>query len=98
MNPGDLVSLFDQQAAGYDRQWVKTAPIRDCLYLLLEPLFAGLPADARVLCVGVGTGMEMAHLAREPSGAMLDACRRARSPTSSNQAASQRRRCSSRPG
>lgn len=86
MNPGDLVSLFDQQAAGYDRQWVKTAPIRDCLYLLLEPLFAGLPADARVLCVGVGTGMEMAHLARvfprwtftavEPSGAMLEACRR----------------------
>ena len=86
MNPDDLVSLFDQQAAGYDRQWAKTAPIRDCLYLLLEPLFAGLPGDARVLCVGVGTGMEMAHLARvfprwtfaavEPSGAMLDACRR----------------------
>ena len=85
MNPDDLVSLFDQQAAGYDQQWAKTAPIRDCLYLLLEPLFAGLPGDARVLCVGVGTGMEMAHLARtfprwtftavEPSGAMLEACR-----------------------
>ncbi len=85
MNPSDLVSIFDQQAAGYDRQWAKTAPIRDCLYLLLDPLFAGLPADARVLCVGVGTGMEMAHLARvfprwtftavEPSGAMLEVCR-----------------------
>ena len=86
MHASDLISLFDQQAAGYDRQWAKTAPIRDCLYLLLEPLFAGLPADARVLCVGVGTGVEMAHLARvfprwtftavEPSGAMLEACRR----------------------
>lgn len=85
MTPDDLVSLFDQQAPGYDQQWARTAPIRDCLYLLLDPLFAGLPADARVLCVGVGTGMEMAHMARtfprwtftavEPSGAMLDACR-----------------------
>src|SRR5690606_12507615 len=76
---------FDQQAAGYDRQWAKTAPIRDCLYFLLEPLLAPLPAEARVLCVGVGTGQEMAHLAAahpgwsftavEPSGAMLEACR-----------------------
>lgn len=85
MQPDDIVALFDQQAAGYDRQWARTAPIRDCLYLLLEPLLADLPADARVLCVGAGTGQEMAHLARrfpgwrftavEPSGAMLEACR-----------------------
>ena len=86
MQPDELVSLFDQQAAGYDQQWAKTAAIRDCLYFLLEPLFAELPAGARVLCVGAGTGVEMAHLARvfprwtftavEPSRAMLDACRR----------------------
>ena len=86
MHPDELVSLFDQQAAGYDRQWAKTAAIRDCLYFLLEPLFAELPPDARVLCVGAGTGAELAHLARvfprwtftavEPSGAMLEACRR----------------------
>ena len=85
MQPDHIVALFDQQAAGYDRQWAGTAPIRDCLYLLLEPLFAALPADARVLCVGAGTGQEIAHLARrfpgwrftavEPSGAMLEACR-----------------------
>jgi len=85
MDTDQIVALFDQQAAGYDSQWAKTAAIRDCLYLLLEPLLAGLPQDARVLCVGVGTGQEMAHLARrfpgwsftaaEPSGAMLAACR-----------------------
>ncbi|TWT23552.1 class I SAM-dependent methyltransferase [Luteimonas marina] len=85
MQTDELVSLFDQQAAGYDQQWAKTASIRDCLYLMLVPLFAGLPAQARVLCVGVGTGVEMAHLARtfpqwrftavEPSSAMLEVCR-----------------------
>lgn len=85
MQPEDIVSLFDKQAPGYDRQWARTAPIRDCLYLLLDPLLAELPEQARLLCVGVGTGQEMAHLAMrfpgwtftavEPSGAMLDACR-----------------------
>jgi tRNA (cmo5U34)-methyltransferase len=85
MQPDELVSLFDQQAPGYDRQWAKTAAIRDCMYLVLDPLLDGLPADARVLCVGVGTGQEMAHLAQafprwhftavDPSGAMIDACR-----------------------
>lgn len=85
MHPDELKSLFDQQAAGYDRQWEKTAPIRQCLQLLLEPLLAGLPEQAHVLCVGVGTGAEMAHLARrfpgwhftalDPSGAMLEVSR-----------------------
>lgn len=85
MQPEELVTLFDRQAPGYDRQWAKTAAIRDCMHLLLEPLLAGLPDDARVLCVGVGTGQELAHLARtfprwsfvalDPSGAMIDACR-----------------------
>ena len=85
MHPDQIVSLFDQQAAGYDRQWSKTAAIRDCLYFLLDPMLAGLAPDARILCVGAGTGQEIAHLARgfpgwsftvvEPSAAMLDACR-----------------------
>ncbi|MBX3650659.1 MAG: class I SAM-dependent methyltransferase [Burkholderiales bacterium] len=85
MHRDELKSLFDQQAAGYDRQWAKMAPIREALYYLLESVFAALPADARLLCVGVGTGTELAHLAAkfpgwrftavEPSGAMLDVCR-----------------------
>lgn len=86
MHSDELKALFDQQAAGYDTQWAKMAPMRDALHYLLESVFAELPEDARVLCVGVGTGAEMAHLAGkfprwrftavEPSGAMLDVCRR----------------------
>jgi tRNA (cmo5U34)-methyltransferase len=85
MHRDEIKAIFDQQAASYDAQWVKTAAIRNCLYFLLESLFAELPADARILCVGVGTGVELGHLAQknpawrftavEPSGPMLDVCR-----------------------
>jgi tRNA (cmo5U34)-methyltransferase len=87
VNQDEIKLLFDQQAAGYDAQWAKTHPIRDCLHLLLDSAFATLPPDARVLCVGLGTGAELMHLARqhpgwrftavEPSGAMLALCRQA---------------------
>jgi tRNA (cmo5U34)-methyltransferase len=82
----ELKAVFDRQAAGYDQQWQRMAPVRDGLNFLLEPVFAGLPEDARILCVGVGTGAELAYLARkfpgwrftavDPSGAMLDVCRK----------------------
>lgn len=85
MNQNEIKALFDQQAASYDTQWVKTAAIQDCLHLLVESLFVELPTDARILCVGVATGAELVHLARrnrgwrftvvEPSGPMLDICR-----------------------
>ncbi len=85
MNQDQIKSIFDQQAAGYDTQWAKTAPIKDCLHFLLDSMLVELPADARVLCVGVGTGVEMAYLAQrhptwhftavEPSGPMLAVCR-----------------------
>lgn len=85
MRNEELKALFDQQAANYDQQWAGMAPIRDCLHLLLGALFSGLPANARILCVGAGTGVEMAYLAGrfpnwqftalDPSGAMLDVCR-----------------------
>lgn len=85
MNQDELKALFDQQAAGYDAQWAKTLPIRTCLHLLLESAFAELPTEANILCVGVGTGAELTHLAQrrpswrfaavEPSGGMLEVCR-----------------------
>jgi tRNA (cmo5U34)-methyltransferase len=86
MRSDELKATFDQQAPGYDKQWAKLSPMRDGLHFLLESVFAGLRAEARILCVGAGTGAELAHLARkfprwtftavEPSGAMLDVCRR----------------------
>lgn len=85
MRQEELKTLFDQQAPGYDQQWSRMSPLRDCLHFLLESVFAELPADADILCVGVGTGVELAHLARvfpqwtfhavDPSGAMLEVCR-----------------------
>ncbi|MBD9481560.1 class I SAM-dependent methyltransferase [Pseudomonas sp. PDM14] len=85
MRDDELKALFDQQAAGYDKQWSGMAPIREALYRLLDALFAALPENARILCVGVGTGAEVAHLAGrfpgwqftavDPSGAMLEVCR-----------------------
>lgn len=85
MRNDELIAAFNQQASGYDRQWAKLAPIRDGLHFLLESVFAELPVDASVLCVGAGTGSELIHLAKkfpgwkftvvEPSGAMLDVCR-----------------------
>lgn len=85
MKNEELKTLFDQQAPGYDKQWARMAPIREGLHFLLKSVFADLPADARILCVGVGTGAELTYLARtfprwkftavDPSGAMLDLCR-----------------------
>ena len=57
MNDNELKALFDQMAPGYDKQWERTAPINQCLYFLLESVFAALPEDARILCVGAGTGI-----------------------------------------
>jgi len=85
MRSDEIKAIFDQQASSYDERWAKTAPIRDGLHFLLEAVFAELPANARLLCIGAGTGEEIAYLAKrfpqwsftavEPSGAMLDVCR-----------------------
>jgi tRNA (cmo5U34)-methyltransferase len=85
MRRDQIKEIFDQQASRYDVQWAKAAPIRDCLYFLLDAVFAELPTDSRIICVGAGTGEEMTYLAKrfpfwsfvavEPSCAMLDVCR-----------------------
>jgi tRNA (cmo5U34)-methyltransferase len=85
MHNEELKAVFDQQASSYEKQWERMAPIRDSLHFILESILVDLPENARILCVGVGTGAELAHLARnfpywnftvvEPSGAMLEICR-----------------------
>jgi len=86
MDRKDIEAIFDQQAASYDQQWAKLAPIGAAMHLLLGAVFSRLPADARLLCVGAGTGTEILFLAErfpgvsfvavEPSAPMLDVCRR----------------------
>lgn len=85
MQQHELDTLFDQQAGGYDAQWARMAPIRESLHFLLETVFADLPGDARILCVGAGTGAEIAHLAKrfprwrflalDPAAGMIARCR-----------------------
>ena len=64
INKDEIKVIFDQQASSYDEQWSKTAPIRDGLLFLLEAVFSTLPANARILSVGTGTGAELAYLAK----------------------------------
>ncbi|MGV3659185.1 MAG: class I SAM-dependent methyltransferase [Prosthecobacter sp.] len=75
-----------EQAAAYDQQYAKMGPLRDALHLLMEAILCELPSNARILCVGAGTGAEIIRLALrfpgwhfmavDPSGPMLDVCRR----------------------
>lgn len=61
------------------------APIKDALHLCIRMKLSELPVDARVLCIGVGTGSELIYLAQEfpewyftavaPASAMLKICR-----------------------
>lgn len=85
MDRTQLEAIFDRQAPGYDQQWARLAAFRDGLHLLLEALFRPLPAAARLLCVGAGTGAEIEFLAQrfpdwhftavEPSAGMVQAGR-----------------------
>lgn len=75
----------EDHAASYDERFAKLAPFKDAIHLALRGLLAELPVDARILCVGAGTGAELLYLAEafpgwtftavEPSAPMLDRCR-----------------------
>lgn len=83
--PADSAYIAAQRASSYDKQAAKLAPVYDALYLLIRLVLFELPADARILCVGVGTGSELVALAQafpqwrftavEPAAPMLDICR-----------------------
>ena len=79
-------AMFDEShAAAYDERFAKLAPMQHALHLVTQLALAELPADARVLCVGAGTGAELVHLAAafpgwrftavDPSEPMLRRCR-----------------------
>lgn len=80
------VAFGPEHAAAYDQRFARLAPIRDALHLLISAVLADLPAEARILCVGAGTGHELIYLALkfphwrftvvEPSAPMLEICRR----------------------
>jgi len=80
------VAFGHEHAASYDARFAKLAAMRDALHLVVSAVFADLPAEARILCVGAGTGHELIYLAQkfpqwrftavEPSAPMLEVCRR----------------------
>lgn len=83
----DILLYFGKsQAASYDERSVRMTPLREALYFLISNVLADLPQNARILCVGAGTGSELIELARrfphwtfmatDPSGPMLEVCRK----------------------
>lgn len=76
-----LTSFDHEQAAAYDDRFAKLQPLRDALHLAAAGVLLELPSDARILCVGAGTGAEILALgarfpgwhftAVEPSEPML---------------------------
>ncbi|KYG67063.1 hypothetical protein AZI86_08605 [Bdellovibrio bacteriovorus] len=86
MEKSDLLTFFGEaQAKSYDERWNKLAPVANSLHFLIRIVLGNLPAKARILCVGAGTGAEVLFLAEhfpqwtftlvEPSGPMLKVAR-----------------------
>jgi tRNA (cmo5U34)-methyltransferase len=84
-NQNPAIVFGREMAASYDKMNAVFAPLRDPLNFLIRSILTELPIDARILCVGVGTGSELIDLAQafpqwqftavEPSAPMLDICR-----------------------
>lgn len=88
MSQSPIASTFfnEEMAAVYDERFARLAPFRDALHLSTRFVMAGLPREARILCVGAGTGAEVLSLGEaypewrftlvEPSAPMLAVARR----------------------
>ena len=85
-NPPPPSVAFDKEhAAAYDARWKPVSALSEALHLLARGALKDLPADARILCAGVGTGAEVLYLGKvfpgwrfvgfDPSAAMLEVCR-----------------------
>ena len=64
-NHEQAVVFDEERAATYDERFSKLAPLRDTLHLLTRLILADLPVNSRILCIGVGTGLELIYLALE---------------------------------
>lgn len=84
--PKDAPDFFtEEHARRYDERNSKLAPISEGLHFATRLVLEDLPARARILSVGAGTGAEMLSLAKsfpewsfvavEPSRSMLEVCR-----------------------
>ena len=62
--PSPATVFNEHHAAEYDTRFAKAAAMKDALHLLTAAVLGELPADARVLSVGAGTGAEVIDLAR----------------------------------
>ena len=84
-NQKTSIAFDRERAANYDKDAAKFAPLPEALHFLIRLILADLPVNARILCVGVGTGTELINLAQafpqwhftavEPAAPMLDICR-----------------------
>lgn len=62
----ESAAVFDKERASTsDTRAARVAPLRDALHLSIRLVLSDLPSDARILCVGVGTGLELIYLAQE---------------------------------
>ncbi len=84
MKTAENNNFNEEKAQSYDSKFSKISAIKDSLYLLTQVILSDVKDNAKVLCVGAGTGIEVLYLAKqfstwqfdiiEPSKAMLKIC------------------------
>ncbi|WP_262692896.1 class I SAM-dependent methyltransferase [Kordiimonas aestuarii] len=85
-NNAEAKAAFEgENARNYDKTRARLMAVKDALHFCMKHVLATLPVDARILCVGAGTGDELFALADmfptarftvvEPSAGMVAVCR-----------------------